>query len=138
LLVCDDAEASYVLSIMSLVSSYLRGRGRSFFHAGSGLVRLVREEKNAQIHLLATMVVAIAGVWVRLSAMDWSVIVLCIALVWAAEAANAALERVADVVSTQHHPMIGAAKDLAAAAVLVAALGAALVGGLVFYPHLIP
>jgi diacylglycerol kinase len=122
---------------MSLVSSYLRGRGRSFFHAGSGLVRLVREEKNAQVHLLATLVVAVAGAWVRLSAMEWSTIVLCIVMVWAAEAANSALERVADVVSKEHHPMIGAAKDFAAAAVLVVALGAALVGGLVFYPHVI-
>lgn len=123
---------------MSSDSSYLRGRARSFFHAGAGLGRLVREEKNAQIHLAATAIVIAAGLWARLSAIEWSMIVLAIVMVWAAEAANSALERIADVVSPSRHPMIGAAKDLAAAAVLVVALGATVVGCLVFCPRFIP
>lgn len=123
---------------MSSDSSYLRGRVCSFYHAGAGLWRLVREEKNARIHLAATVIAIAAALWVRLSAMEWAMIVLAIVLVWAAEAANSALERIADVVSPHRHPMIGAAKDLAAAAVLVVALGAAVVGCLVFYPHVIP
>lgn len=122
---------------MSLIVTYLRGRGRSFYHAGAGLGRLVREERNAQIHLLATFVVVAVGAWARLSATEWSVIVLCIAMVWAAESANSALERVADAVSKEHHPLIGAAKDLAAGAVLVVALGAVVVGCLVLGPHIL-
>jgi diacylglycerol kinase len=122
---------------MSLIVTYLRARARSFYHAGAGLGRLVREERNAQIHLVATIVVVAFGVWVHLSAAEWSAIVLCITMVWAAEAANSAVERVADAASKEHHPLVGAAKDLAAGAVLVTALGAVVVGCLVLGPHVV-
>lgn len=116
--------------------SYLCKRAKSFHHAGAGILRLVREERNAQIHLLATVVVAMAGAWMHLSVVEWCLVILAIVLVWAAEAMNSAIERVCDVVSREQHPMIGAAKDLAASAVLIVAIGALLVGVLLVSTHL--
>lgn len=121
---------------MALISSYLTSRARSFFCAGAGIVRLVRDEKNARIHLLATLVAIVAGYRLDLTALEWALIVLCIAAVWAAEAMNSAIERIADVVSPEQHPMIGAAKDLAAGGVLVVAVGALVVGLIVLFSHL--
>lgn len=122
---------------MTLIS-YLTTRARSFFCAGAGIVRLVREERNARIHLLATLVVVAAGCGLHLSAVEWALIVLAIVAVWAAEAMNSAIERIADVVSPGHHPMIGAAKDLAAGGVLVVAVGAFVVGMIVLFSHVLP
>lgn len=122
---------------MTLIA-YLATRARSFFCAGAGLVRLVREEQNARIHLLATLVAVVAGCGLRLSAVEWALIVLAIVAVWAAEAMNSAIERIADVASPGHHPMIGAAKDLAAGGVLVVAVGAFVVGMIVLLSHVLP
>lgn len=117
--------------------SHLCKRAKSFCHAAAGIVRLVREERNAQIHLLATLVVALAGAWMRLSAGEWCLVILSVVLVWAAEAVNSAIERVCDVVSPEQHPLIGAAKDLAAAAVLIVAFGALLVGVILVWTRLV-
>lgn len=120
---------------MSPLSFSLSRRAKSFHYAGAGILRLVREEANARIHLLAVLVVIAVGSWLRLSVHEWALAVLAIAMVWSAEALNSAIERLCNVVSPEHHPMIGAAKDLAAAAVLIAALGAAVVGGLLVWAH---
>lgn len=112
--------------------SYLRSRLRSFRFAASGLWRLLREEPNARLHLVAALLAVILGIFVRLTRLEWAVIALAIFGVFSAEALNSALERLADVVSPDHQPMIGAAKDLAAAAVLLVSLGALIVGSLLF------
>jgi diacylglycerol kinase len=97
---------------------------------------LVREEKNARLHALAAAVVIVVGLWVGLAVTEWALIALTIAAVWGAEAANSAVERLADVVCPERHPGIGATKDLAAASVLLVSLGALVVGALVFGSHL--
>lgn len=97
---------------------------------------LVRTQPNARVHLLATLLVCAAGLYFRLETMEWLWLIVAIVLVWSAEAFNTALEQLADTVHPEQHPGIGRAKDAAAAAVLFAALGAALIGVLVFLPHL--
>jgi len=89
------------------------------------------------LHAGATGFVGLIGAVLPLSRLEWAILALAIAGVWAAEAANSAIERLATLVSPAPHPLIGAAKDLAAASVLVAAVGALVVGGLVFYPHVV-
>ena len=111
-------------------------RLNSFAHALRGMGLLVRTQPNARLHLLAAGLVCIAGIYCGLSRMEWLLIVVAIVLVWGAEAFNTALEQLADVVHPAQHPGIGRAKDAAAAAVLIAALGAAVIGVLVFAPHL--
>lgn len=112
------------------------GRMKSFAHALRGIVYLLRTQPNARVHLLATMAVCMAGAYVGLGRDEWLWISVAIVLVWGAEAFNTALEALADTVHPEQHRGIGRAKDVAAGAVLIAALGAAVIGVLVFAPHL--
>jgi diacylglycerol kinase (ATP) len=107
-------------------------------YALEGLVALVRTQANARIHLAATLGVVALGIAVRLAAWEWVSIILAITIVWMAEALNTALEFACDVVTREVHPLIKAAKDIAAGAVLAAASGATLVGAIVFLPHIRP
>lgn len=118
---------------MTWVTQFLR----SFVHAGRGCAALFRTERNALIHLLATVLVVAAGGVLRIERWEWCAIVLAIAIVLAAEAINTAVETLLDRIHPERHPEIGAAKDLAAGGVLLAAGGAAVVGAIVFGPRLI-
>ena len=111
-------------------------RLQSFACALQGLVQLLRTQPNARVHLLATLLVCGAGVYFGLGRAEWLWITVAITLVWISEAFNTALEQLADVLYPEQHPGIGRAKDMAAAAVLIAAVGAAVIGMLVFVPHL--
>ena len=108
----------------------------AFVHAGRGIVVLLRTQVHAWFHLLATIVVTMAGFLFDVTATQWCALVLATGLVWAAEAMNTAVEFVVDLVSPEYHELAGKAKDTAAAAVLLAACAAAVVGGIVFGPHL--
>lgn len=114
----------------------LQRRIDSFRYALRGLADLVRSQANARIHLAISIVVLLVGFWLGLSRMEWVAIVLCMALVLALEAVNTALEYLTDLVSPGQHPLAGKAKDVAAAAVLLAAIGAAVVGLIIFLPKL--
>ena len=109
---------------------------RSFRYAGTGLITLLREQANARIHLLATVLVAGAGLLLNIRRSDWLILLLCMALVWVAEALNTALEYLCDATVEEQHPLIGKAKDIAAAGVLIAAAISALAGLLVLLPYL--
>lgn len=111
-------------------------RLKSLAHALRGLDHIVRTQPNARLHLLAAALVCAAGVYFGLSRAEWLWISVAIVLVWSAEAFNTALEQLADALHPALHPGIGRAKDVAAAAVLIAALGAVVIGLLVFVPHL--
>jgi len=112
------------------------GRIRSFRYAIVGLVRMIRCQHNAWIHLLATVGAVAAGLFFQLSRAEWCWIVLAIAIVWTAEALNTAFEFLADAASPSFHPIIRDAKDVAAGAVLVTAVAAVIIGVIVFLPHL--
>ena len=121
---------------MNKVKEFLVSRARSFGHAFRGLWYVVRTQRNAWIHALATSLVAVMALWLRLSLRDWAMLVLAIALVWTAEFINTALEAVVDLASPQHHPLAKVGKDVGAAAVLIAALVSVLVGLLILGPPL--
>ena len=107
-------------------------RLRSFRHAGAGLLLLLRETHNARIHLLTTLAVVTLALYLEVDRSDWATLALAIGLVWLAEAMNSALEYLADATVPEQHPLVGKAKDVAAAGVLISALVAAAVGLLVF------
>ena len=111
-------------------------RIRSFGFAFSGLRYLIASEHNAWIHLAATASAVLLGFAVRLTVGEWLWIVAAISGVWLAEAFNTAIERLADVISMERDPRLKVVKDVAAAGVLVSAITAAIMGFLVFYPHL--
>jgi diacylglycerol kinase len=114
----------------------LVARLASFRHAGAGLWTLLLREHNARIHALATVLAVVGGGLCGIERWEWGLVTAAIGLVWTAEALNASVEQLADALASAPHPAIGRAKDLAAGAVLVSALGAACLGLIVFGPRL--
>ena len=112
-----------------------RARANSFIYAFRGVAWLLRREHNAWIHLALAVAAVAAGTWWRIERWEWVAVAFAIAAVLAAEAINTAVETLADAVKPERHPLVGRAKDLAAAAVLLAAAGAATVGLIVFGPR---
>ena len=118
-------------------TSYLTGRLRSFGHAFRGLGLLLRTQHNARIHAAATVLVIAAGAMFGISPAEWGLIALAVVGVWATEALNTAIEFLVDLASSDLHPLAAKAKDVAAGAVLVAAIGSLVVGAVVFVPHVL-
>jgi len=116
----------------------LADRARSFAYAFAGLGFLIRNEHNAWLHMAASLTTVTAGALLRLHLADWRWIIIAIGWVWMAEALNTAIEQVCNLVSPDPHPLIKSAKDVAAAGVLVSAVGAALIGATIFLPYLLP
>jgi diacylglycerol kinase (ATP) len=114
----------------------IRARLASFRDALRGVAVVVQTQHNAWIHLSASLAVVGLGLWLGVSRTDWCWLVLAMTLVWAAEAGNTALERLADAAVPERHPLVRDAKDAAAGAVLVMAIGAAAIGLLVLGPPL--
>lgn len=118
------------------MAAFLRSRARSFRYAFAGWWYVLRTQRNAWIHGLASVLVLLLAWWLRLPVRDWALLFVTMGLVWMAEFMNTALEAVVDLVSPQLHPLAKAGKDVGAAAVLIAALCAAVVGFLILGPPL--
>lgn len=114
-----------------------RKRLRSFSYAFNGIRLLITKEHNAWIHCFAAVCVVLAGFLLDISKMEWIACVIVIGAVLAAEAVNSAVEALADFVSSEYSETIKRTKDLAAGAVLLMAMAAAVVGGIIFFPKLI-
>lgn len=99
-------------------------------------LRFFFEERNAWILLAGTVLVVLAGLYFSVNQAEWCALVAAMALLWMAEVMNSALERLTDLVSPGFHPLAGKAKDLAAAAVMVALVAAISTGLIVFGPRL--
>lgn len=112
-------------------------RARSFGFAFRGVVTLLASQHNAWIHAAASVAVVALGVALGVGRLEWALLVFAIALVWTAEGLNTALEWLCDAAAPEYHPLVKKAKDVAAAAVLLAAIGSALIGLLVFGPRLL-
>lgn len=110
---------------------------RSFQYAFRGLRLMLASQRNARIHAAATALVAGAGWGFQIPAGQWCAVILAMTVVWVAEALNTAVEFLGDATTTEFHPAIERAKDVAAGAVLLAAAGAAAAGVLVFGPHVL-
>jgi diacylglycerol kinase len=111
-------------------------RLRAFRHAFRGWGYVMRTQHNAWIHAVASTVVVILGLWLHLQPRDWAVVLLAIGMVWASEILNTAIEAVVDMASPLHHPLAKVGKDVGAAAVLIAAAAALLIGLLILGPPL--
>lgn len=115
----------------------LVARLHSFRHAGRGISYVLRNEHNAWIHVAAIIAVVAAGIVFHVSASDWRWLIVAISMVLAAEAINTAFERLCDLVSPGPNELVRVVKDVATGAVLVLAIGAALIGVLTFAPYLV-
>jgi len=111
--------------------------GRSFICAASGLFRVLLYERNARIEVCVALLVGAAAAFFRVSGWQLAAVLLCIFGVLSLEILNSAVEAVVDLASPGQHPLAKHAKDAAAGAVLMAALGSVVIGCWVFVPKLI-
>lgn len=114
-----------------------KARLKSFVYAGKGIVWFFKSERNASVHLLATVMVLVLSVSFGVSKTEAIAVVFSIALVWITEMINTAIEKTIDFVSIKSHPQIKIIKDVAAGAVLVASIAAFIVGGVIFIPKML-
>ena len=112
----------------------LRARGQSFRYAYDGIISFFTTQHNAIIHFCFTMVAFIAALVFRISMNEWIALVMVIGFVWFAEIFNTAVEAMMDHLSPHKHPAVKYIKDVSAAAVLVAAITAFIVGSIIFLP----
>lgn len=115
---------------------FLLLRIKSFTYALKGLKDLFLNHPNAQVHLGALCSATVLGFALEISRVDWLFLLLCFSLVISMEAMNSAIEYLADRITTAQDPLIGKAKDIAAAAVLWSSIGAFIIGLLIFLPKL--
>ena len=113
------------------------GFWRSFSFAGQGVWHVVRSQRNMRVHLVAAACAVIAGLVLRISAVDWACIAAAIGLVLTAEALNTVVEALTDLYTDRFHPLAKVAKDTAAGSVLIASVAAIGVGIAVFLPRLL-
>jgi diacylglycerol kinase len=114
----------------------VRSRIRSFKYAFRGLWSLVRYEHNSRIHLIASIIVIIAGILLKISPMEWCFLTIVTGLVFITELLNSSLENLADSIDRDRNEFIRKAKDYAAAAVLISVIIAVVVGGIIFIPKI--
>lgn len=115
----------------------LSARLKSFAHAFNGIIIMVKSQHNAWIHASATILVCIVGLCFGLTASEWCWVVLAIAVVWMAEALNTSLEFLMNAATPEYHPLVEKAKNVAAGAVLISAIGATIVGLIVIGPYVL-
>jgi undecaprenol kinase/diacylglycerol kinase (ATP) len=125
-----------MLNLVAVTNSSAMNRLKSFKYAFNGLKILIKEEPNARIHLLASLVVIMLSVALEINVMEWVAVVFCIGFVLVAETFNTSLEKISDFISPEKNEKIKKIKDLAAAAVLLSALTALTTGLIIFIPKI--
>ena len=115
---------------------HVRRRLASFGYAAEGWWHVLRTQPNAWIHAAISIIVFVLAFWLDLSPLEWAILILTTMAVWMAEFINTSLEAVVDLMMPEIHPLAKAAKDVAAAAVLVGAIGAVVIGLLIMGPPL--
>ena len=110
---------------------------KSFGYAFQGIFTCIRQERNMKIHVLATLIVTTLGFILGLEPLEWVACIFSIVIVIGSEMLNTAIETIVDIVSPNINPLAKKAKDIAAGAVLVLAIGALVVGLIIFIPKIV-
>jgi undecaprenol kinase len=110
---------------------------KRFACAWAGMRTAIKEEEHLRVHIALAVVAVAAAAVVRISKWEWLILLLTVGSVITLELINTAIERVVNLVTTDFHPLAKAAKDIAAAAVLFAAIVAAAIGIIIFLPYMI-
>jgi diacylglycerol kinase len=120
-----------------IMTNFFRSRAKAIRYALEGWWYVIRTQKNTWVHALASIAAILMGAWLCLSRSDWAIIILTIALVWIVEVINTAIETLTDLISPQQNHRAKISKDVSAAAVLITAAAAVVVGLLILGPPLL-
>ncbi len=110
---------------------------KSFYFAISGICYAIKTQRNMKIHTLALILVVALGLWLDLSRIEWSIVLLIVGLVIISEMLNTAMEALVDLETQEYHPLAKTAKDVAAGAVLLASIISIIIGVLIFWPKIL-
>jgi diacylglycerol kinase (ATP) len=119
------------------MKQFILDRIRAFGYAFRGWGYVMRTQRNAWVHAFISTAVIVLALWLHVPALDWALLVLAMGMVWSAEILNTAIEAVVDLASPVHHPLAKVGKDVGAAAVLIAAGAAVIIGLLILGPPLL-
>ncbi len=115
----------------------LAGRWRSIQHAFAGILHALRHEPNVRIHLMATLLLVVAMIFIPLNTLEIALLLIITATIWAAELFNTSIETIMDHLSPEKQPAVKHIKDMAAGAVLVLSIAAFLIALIIFIPKII-
>ena len=115
---------------------FVRGRVRGGFIAMIGAYKFVTTEHSGMVQIILAFLLIFAGFYYKISATEWMLNIIVLAMVLAVEAANTAIEKLSDFVHEEHHDKIGFVKDIAAGAVWFAAMAALSVEIIIFGPKI--
>ena len=113
-----------------------KDRLKSFVYAWDGIKTMYQTEHNLYIHTALTVIAFILAWVLSIPAIEWMALTIVMGMVWVAEIFNTVIEKIMDFIITEKHPLVKKIKDMAAAAVLITALTAVIVGGLIFIPKI--
>ncbi|MBP1762158.1 MAG: Diacylglycerol kinase [Firmicutes bacterium] len=108
----------------------------SFAYAIRGILVAIASGRNMKIHVIAALMAVLTGWWLGINRWEWAIITISIFMVLAAETINTAIEKTVDLVTREYHPLAKQAKNMAAGAVLLAAVNAIIIGLLIFGSYL--
>src|ERR1044072_9003314 len=108
---------------------------KSVGYALKGIYAAIKEQRNLKIQLSIALAVVAAGIYFDISTTEWCIVLLTIALVVRLEMINSAIEDLVNLITQEHHPLAGKIKDIAAGAVLIAALLSTIIGILIFWKY---
>ena len=114
--------------------SFIVNRIKSVGYAFKGAYLLITTEASLKIQFTIGILMTILGFYIGLSATEWCIQILVIAITMAVEGVNTAIEEIADFIHPAHHPKIGLIKDLAAGAVFIVAIAAVAIGCIIYIP----
>ncbi len=117
--------------------SFFRSRKNAIGYALEGWWHVLRTQRNTWIHASLSIAVIALGLWLSLTPQDWAILILTMAIVWAAEFFNTALESLTDLIQPELHDLAKISKDVSAAAVLITAAASVLIGFLILGPPLL-
>ncbi len=109
----------------------------SFHHAWDGLRNAVSTQPNFTIHITFSILIIVAGIALQISSLEWIILVLTIAVGLVIELVNTAIESTVDLITRRYHRLAKIAKDTAAAAMLIYAIGAIVIAAIIFIPQLL-
>ena len=109
----------------------------SFKYAITGIFTAFKTEQNMKIHLLITILVIIFAIVFKITKLEWTLCIIAIAIVFMAELFNTAIETIVDMITQEKNEKAKIAKDVSAGAVLISAIGAAIVGNIIFLPKIL-
>ena len=108
----------------------------SFVYAFGGIKLAFKNEPNFKFHIIAAIIAIILGILLKLNSIEFAILILTICMVLMLELINTTLEALVDIVSPEIHPKARIAKDVSAAAVLIASLGSLAIGAILFLPKI--